>query len=248
MNDAATDTDDLAQLQHHQSCCICLEAVDARGRTPLYAPGCCGAWIHLECAYAIEVDGAGGKCPLCRAPAELPRRPPPPPLFHCVSTPSRASMDVMVRQLMMPAARFATPGYDGAIVLPPRPAAEDYYEDIVRRGGTWQEEEEEDTEDDDESAAAPADAAVVAPMFDANELDIALVMDQAHCSRDAAMEAINTHRGDLVDAIMALTHPPPSPLPPVIITRYVVMPRRAPVDSEEEEESSAPLPRIGSID
>ena len=70
MTDATTDTDDLVA-----TCCICLEITATRGQKPLYAPGCCGAWLHLECAYAIEVVGGDGKCPLCRAPAELPRRP-----------------------------------------------------------------------------------------------------------------------------------------------------------------------------
>lgn len=71
--DAATDTDDLAG---GGDCCpICLDPAAVHGGKPLFAPGCCGAWMHLECAYALAADRCGdGQCPLCRAAVALPAK------------------------------------------------------------------------------------------------------------------------------------------------------------------------------
>jgi hypothetical protein len=111
MTDATTDTDDLVA-----TCCICLEITATRGQKPLYAPGCCGAWLHLECAYAIEVVGGDGKCPLCRAPAELPRRP-----RRQVNNATGMMSELTVRQRLLPMRRVP----DYAAMLPPRSSDHD---------------------------------------------------------------------------------------------------------------------------
>jgi NACalpha-BTF3-like transcription factor len=38
-----------------------------------------------------------------------------------------------------------------------------------------------------------------------SDLDVALVMDQAHCTDEVAREALRQNNNDLVDAIMELT-------------------------------------------
>jgi hypothetical protein len=54
-------------------CSVCLEPTEERGGKPLYSPGCCGSWLHLECAYAMAKSfSCSRKCPLCRAGIALP--------------------------------------------------------------------------------------------------------------------------------------------------------------------------------
>jgi hypothetical protein len=54
-------------------CSVCLEPTEQRGGKPLYSPGCCGSWLHLECAYAmVKSFSCSRKCPLCRAGIALP--------------------------------------------------------------------------------------------------------------------------------------------------------------------------------
>lgn len=57
-------------------CVFCLEAVKQReGGIPLFSPGCCGKWFHLNCtieylnATPNKVDST---CPSCRFPFEIP--------------------------------------------------------------------------------------------------------------------------------------------------------------------------------
>jgi hypothetical protein len=55
------------------ACCVCLEPTEQRGGKPLYSSGCCGSWLHLECAYSIAKSSTcSKKCPLCRATIILP--------------------------------------------------------------------------------------------------------------------------------------------------------------------------------
>jgi hypothetical protein len=55
------------------ACCVCLEPTEQRGGKPLYSSGCCGSWLHLECAYSIAKSSTcSKKCPLCRATITLP--------------------------------------------------------------------------------------------------------------------------------------------------------------------------------
>jgi hypothetical protein len=54
-------------------CSVCLEPTEQRGGQPLYSPGCCGGWLHLECAYAMVNSVLCSKtCPHCRATITLP--------------------------------------------------------------------------------------------------------------------------------------------------------------------------------
>jgi hypothetical protein len=54
-------------------CSVCLEPTEQRGGQPLYSPGCCGCWLHLECAYAMVNSVLCSKtCPHCRATITLP--------------------------------------------------------------------------------------------------------------------------------------------------------------------------------
>jgi hypothetical protein len=58
------------------TCCVCLEPTERRGGKPLYSSGCCGCWLHLECAYSIaRSTTCSKKCPLCRAQVILPYAP-----------------------------------------------------------------------------------------------------------------------------------------------------------------------------
>jgi hypothetical protein len=58
------------------TCCVCLEPTERRGGKPLYSSGCCGCWLHLECAYSIARSTTCSKrCPLCRAQIALPYAP-----------------------------------------------------------------------------------------------------------------------------------------------------------------------------
>lgn len=184
-------------------CCpICLDSVSLRGGRPLYAPGCCGAcMMHLECAFALpaaDVLGRGGKCPLCRATIQLPRRsreaaaPPPPP---------KPLAGLAARQTVA----FQLP--------PPVPYA------------AGSSSSNEDADESDESDGGDVEYHVFDGMVEfihmaqqrqrqqqnaaateqQHEGDIRLVMDQAHCTREAAIAAIRNNNGDLVNAIMELT-------------------------------------------
>ncbi len=55
------------------------------------------------------------------------------------------------------------------------------------------------------SAAAPAASEGSADETGLDPKDIALVMDQAHCTRDQAVAALRNNDNDLVNAIMELT-------------------------------------------
>jgi hypothetical protein len=56
------------------TCSVCLEPTEQRGGKPLYSPGCCGNWLHLECAYAMAKSvSCSNKCPHCRARITLPQ-------------------------------------------------------------------------------------------------------------------------------------------------------------------------------
>lgn len=147
-------------------CCpICLDSVSLRGGRPLYAPGCCGAcMMHLQCAFALpaaDVHGRGGKCPLCRATIDLPRR---------------SRQDAAAPPIPPPLAGLAARQTVAFQLPPPVPYAAS--------------NEEDDDEDDN-------------VVF--REMNIRLVMDQAHCTREAAIAAIRNNNGDLVHAIMELT-------------------------------------------
>jgi hypothetical protein len=55
------------------TCCVCLELTEQRGGKSLYSSGCCGCWLHLECAYSLaRSSSCSKKCPLCRAQITLP--------------------------------------------------------------------------------------------------------------------------------------------------------------------------------
>jgi hypothetical protein len=59
--------------KNDSACCVCLEPTERRGGKPLYSSGCCGCWLHLECAYSIARSSTcSKKCPLCRAKITLP--------------------------------------------------------------------------------------------------------------------------------------------------------------------------------
>jgi hypothetical protein len=59
--------------KNDSACCVCLEPTEQRGGRPLYSSGCCGCWLHLECAYSIARSSTcSKKCPLCRAKITLP--------------------------------------------------------------------------------------------------------------------------------------------------------------------------------
>lgn len=211
------------------SCCpVCLDAALPRGGRPLYTPGCCGAcWMHLECAYALpaaDAHGHGGKCPLCRATVDLPRRsgraaapvrPPgelpvtarhqlltfgfPPPAAYTAESSEpqddedRGSSIAALRDNggevvnSMMELQQQQQHYDGAVVQPPVFGARH----VVPPGYTT-------THNYGPEQLTAVEAAEA-------EGDIDLVMDQAHCTRDAAIAALRSNRGDLVDAIMELT-------------------------------------------
>jgi hypothetical protein len=62
------------EKEHYKAMCsVCLEPTEQRGGQPLYSPGCCGCWLHLECAYAMVNSVLCSKtCPHCRATITLP--------------------------------------------------------------------------------------------------------------------------------------------------------------------------------
>jgi hypothetical protein len=56
------------------TCPVCLEPTEQRGGKPLYSPGGCGNWLHLECAYAMTKSvSCNTNCPHCRARVTLPQ-------------------------------------------------------------------------------------------------------------------------------------------------------------------------------
>jgi hypothetical protein len=59
--------------KNDSACCVCLELTEQRGGKSLYSSGCCGCWLHLECAYSLaRSSSCSKKCPLCRAQITLP--------------------------------------------------------------------------------------------------------------------------------------------------------------------------------
>jgi hypothetical protein len=64
----------MAHENNTSACSVCLEPTEQRGGKPLYSPGCCGSWLHLECAYAMARSAScNDKCPQCRARITLPQ-------------------------------------------------------------------------------------------------------------------------------------------------------------------------------
>jgi hypothetical protein len=64
----------MAHGNNTSACSVCLEPTEQRGGKPLYSPGCCGSWLHLQCAYAMARSAScNGKCPQCRARITLPQ-------------------------------------------------------------------------------------------------------------------------------------------------------------------------------
>jgi hypothetical protein len=55
------------------TCSVCLEPAEQSGGRPLYSPGCCGSWLHMECANAMAKSvSCTTRCPHCRAAITLP--------------------------------------------------------------------------------------------------------------------------------------------------------------------------------
>jgi hypothetical protein len=67
----------LRKMDHEDNvatCSVCLEPTEQRGGKPLYSAGCCGNWLHLECAYAMAKSvSCNTSCPHCRARVVLPQ-------------------------------------------------------------------------------------------------------------------------------------------------------------------------------
>lgn len=161
-------------------CCICLDSVSARGKRFIVSPGCCGKWYHQKCMKSL-IAYEKLFCPACREPF---------PEEEDNNNEDNAELRRVQNALREIAAVQRR-------IWPSIALWDDHHHDIRINGNGPHINNDIENEE------------MIPDWFwnpeRIGEDDINLVIDQAHCSREEAIQALLNNNHDLVNAIMELT-------------------------------------------